>query len=64
MILTGEEYSEKFEDLSSNMDLHYYDKATIPRVGQPEVGKIYAAQVSADWHRVKVTELRGIVCTC
>ena len=62
--MTGEEYSEKFEDLSSNMDLHYYDKATIPRVGQPEVGKIYAAQVSSDWHRVKVTELRGIVCTC
>ena len=61
---TGEEYSEKFEDLSSNMDLHYYDKDAIPRVGQPEVGKIYAAQVSSDWHRVKVTELRGIECTC
>lgn len=62
--LIGEEYSEKFEDLSSNMDLHYYDKEAIPRVGQPEVGKIYAAQVSSDWHRVKVTELRGIVATC
>ena len=62
--IAGEEYSERFEDLSSNMDLHYYDKQTIPRVGQPEVGKIYAAQVSTDWHRVKVTELRGIVCTC
>ena len=46
------------------MDLHYYDKAAIPRVGQPEVGKIYAAQVSSDWHRVKVTEVRGIDCTC
>merc|ERR550539_303224 len=46
------------------MDLHYYDKDAIPRVGQPEVGKIYAAQVSSDWHRVKVTELRGIVATC
>ena len=64
MIILGEEHSERFEDLSSNMDLHYYDKAAIPRVGQPEVGKIYAAQVSSDWHRVKVTEVRGIDCTC
>jgi len=62
--LIGEEFSEKFEDLSSNMDLHYYDKEAIPRVGQPEVGKIYAAQVSSDWHRVKVVEVRGIDCTC
>ena len=46
------------------MDLHYYDKQAIPRVGQPEVGKIYAAQVSSDWHRVKVIEVRGIDCTC
>ena len=46
------------------MDLHYYDKDAIPRIGQPEVGKIYAAQVSSDWHRVKVTEVRGIDCTC
>lgn len=46
------------------MDLHYYDKAAIPRVVQPEVGKIYAAQVSSDWHRVKVIEVRGIDCTC
>ena len=46
------------------MDLHYYDKEAIPRVGQPEVGKIYAAQVSSDWHRVKVVEVRGIDCTC
>ena len=46
------------------MDLHYYDKDAIPRVGQPEVGKIYAAQVSSDWHRVRVLEVRGIDCTC
>jgi len=63
--LIGEEYSEKFEELSSSMDLHYYDKSAIPRVGpRPEVGRIYAAQVSSDWHRVKVVEVRGIDCTC
>lgn len=64
MRLIGEDFSEKFEDLSSNMDLHYYDKNAIPGVGEPEVGKIYAAQVSSDWHRVKVVEVRGIECTC
>ena len=46
------------------MDLHYYDKDAIPRIGQPELGKVYAAQVSSDWHRVKVLEARGIDCTC
>jgi len=62
--LIGEEFSERFEDLSSNMDLHYYDKAAIPRVAAPEPGRVYAAQVSSDWHRVKVLEVRGIECTC
>jgi len=62
--LVGDDTSERFEDLSSNMDLHYYDKAAIPRVSQPEVGKIYAAHLSSDWHRVKVVEVRGIDCTC
>lgn len=54
--LIGEEYSEKFEELSSGMDLHYYDKAAIPGLQEPDIGKIYAAQVSSDWHRVKVRE--------
>ena len=37
------------------MDLHYYDKSAIPGLQEPEIGKIYAAQVSSDWHRVKVS---------
>jgi hypothetical protein len=36
------------------MDLHYYDKSAIPGLQEPDIGKIYAAQVSSDWHRVKV----------
>ena len=62
--LVGDDTSERFEDLSSNMDLHYYDKGAIPQVAGPEVGKIYAAHLSSDWHRVKVVEVRGLACTC
>jgi hypothetical protein len=61
--LIGEEYSEKFEELSSGMDLHYYDKSAIPGLQEPDIGKIYAAQVSSDWHRVKVIRsLWGCMC--
>jgi len=62
--LVGDDTSERFEDLSSNMDLHYYDKEAIPRVVGPEVGRVYAAHLSADWHRVRVVEVRGAECTC
>ena len=62
--LIGPEYSEKFDELSSSMDLHYYDKTATPVVRRPEIGRYYAAYVSSDWHRVKVVELRGILCTC
>ena len=62
--LIGSDYSERFDDLSSDMDVHYYDKAAIPGVGRPEIGKLYAAHVSSDWHRVKVVELRGIQASC
>ena len=62
--LVGDDTSERFEDLSSNMDLHYYDKEAIPAVTAPEVGRIYAAHLSSDWHRVRVVEVRGRECTC
>ena len=62
--LIGPEYSEKLDELSGSMDLHYFDKSKIPVVKTPEIGKLYAAHVSSDWHRVKVVEIRGIQCTC
>ena len=62
--LIGPDYSEKFDELSSSMDLHYYDKTATPGVQRPEIGRLYAAYVSSDWHRVKVVEVKGIMCTC
>ncbi len=64
MRLIGPEYSEKLDELSSSMDLAYFDKSNIPVVKNPEIGKLYAAHVSSDWQRVKVVEIRGIQCTC
>ena len=64
-----------FDNLISDMDLHYFDKDSEPGnivrifdrsrkrnisvVLEPVVGKIYAAQVSSDWHRVKVRMIFG-----
>jgi len=60
----GEEYSEKFEDMSTSMELCYYDMADIPRIKEPEIGRIYAAHVASDWHRVKVVNVHGIQVSC
>ena len=66
-----------FENLISEMELHYFDKTGQPGtplydstsispnpsypsfvvVASPEVGKLYAAQVASDWHRVRVMHI-------
>lgn len=60
----GEEFSEKFEDMSTSMELCYYDMSDIPRIKEPEIGRIYAAHVASDWHRVKVVNVHGIQVSC
>jgi len=60
----GEEFSEKFEDMSTSMELCYYDMADIPKIKEPEIGRIYAAHVASDWHRVKVVNVHGIQVSC
>ncbi len=62
--LLGEEYSTKFEDLITEMELHYYDVDKIPHVTKPVIGRIYAAVVEGEWHRVEVISLKGIDVTC
>ena len=46
-----------FANLISDMDLHYFDKSSELAVPEPVVGKLYAALVSSDWHRVKVISI-------
>ena len=62
--LLGPEYSEKFENLATDMELHYFNEAAIPAVAKPEVGRLYAAKVDGEWHRVEVVDVQGIYVTC
>ena len=55
--LLGDEYSSKFDDLVTNMELHYFNSDTMPSVLDPTVGKLYAAKVDGEWHRVEVTNV-------
>lgn len=36
----------------------------IPHVTQPVIGRLYAALVDGEWHRVEVVSLKGIEVTC
>merc|ERR1719219_498915 len=52
--LTGPSFSDMYEDLISGLDLHYFDASQTAGVTDIVLGKLYAAQISSDWHRVKV----------
>ena len=53
--LLGDEYSARFDDLVTNMELHYFNTDKMPSVFNPTVGKLYAAKVDGEWHRIEVT---------
>ena len=55
--LLGDEYSTRFDDLVTNMELHYFNADTLPSVSSPTVGKLYAAKVDSEWHRVEITSV-------
>eukprot|EP00096_Caligus_rogercresseyi_P003442 TRINITY_DN1645_c0_g1_i6.p1 TRINITY_DN1645_c0_g1~~TRINITY_DN1645_c0_g1_i6.p1 ORF type:complete len:1062 (+),score=365.52 TRINITY_DN1645_c0_g1_i6:134-3319(+) len=53
-----------FADLSTEMELYYYDFSTkLPPVTEPTVGSLYAAKLDSDWHRVRVRNVMGIRVT-
>jgi len=60
----GSTYTEMYDNLISDMDLHYFDKTKTPGVTDINVGKVYAAQVSSDWHRVKVVSTMNGSSNC
>ena len=62
--LLGENYQDKFEDLCTEMELHYFDLDKIPPVASPAIGRYYAAKLDSDWHRVKITRIDSDVITC
>ncbi|XP_040564826.1 tudor domain-containing protein 7 [Lepeophtheirus salmonis] len=63
--LLSENYNKIFEDLTTDMELYYYDYSSkLPLVNEPLVGCLYAAKLDTDWHRVRVTNVHGIKVTC
>lgn len=65
----GDNFSTKFDDMVTNMELKYFETDSVPLnkelvVANPEVGKLYAAKVEGDWHRVEVTNVHGLEVTC
>jgi len=63
--LLGDEYSTVYEDLITEMELHYYDASKIPQVLYPIIGRMYAAVLdNNEVHRVEVVSVKGIEVTC
>merc|ERR1719376_1215648 len=63
--LLGDSYSTEFDDLVTNMELHYFEWDKMPAITQPIVlGRLYAAKVEGDWHRVEVTNVKSDEITC
>jgi len=62
--IIGSRFSEMFDNLISDMDLHYFDKSSELDISEPEIGKLYAAQVSSDWHRVRILSSTMETCSC
>jgi len=67
--LLGDDYSAKFDDMVTNMELKYFESENVPSnkqlaVTEAEVGTLYAAKVEGDWHRVEATHVHGLDVTC
>jgi len=55
--ILGDNYSALFDELATNMELHYFEAEKMTPVEKPVMGKLYAAKVEGDWHRVEVTHV-------
>jgi len=62
--ILGDSYSALFDELATNMELHYFEAEKAKKVERPVLGKLYAAKVEGDWHRVEVTHVSGTKITC
>lgn len=67
--ILGDAYSTQFDDMVTNMELKYFESDQVPLnkdlvVTNAEVGKLYAAKVDGDWHRVEATNVHGLEVMC
>ena len=61
--LLGEEYHVRYEELVTEMELHYFNSSDFISVTNPTIGKIYALKYDGQWHRVKVENVSGVEIT-
>ncbi|KAK4298176.1 hypothetical protein Pmani_029459 [Petrolisthes manimaculis] len=55
--ILGEKYSEAYDDLLTDLELHYMEEKNLNPVEVPTVGGLYAASHEESWFRVKVLEV-------
>ncbi|XP_071520267.1 tudor domain-containing protein 7B-like isoform X2 [Panulirus ornatus] len=57
--LVGDEYSNAYDDLLTDMELYYMEEKNLSPVSEPHIGGIYAANHDESWFRVEVLNLFG-----
>lgn len=57
--LIGDNYSNAYDDLVTEMELYYMEDKNMSPVSQPKIGHIYAASHDESWCRVKVLSVSG-----
>ncbi|XP_069687013.1 tudor domain-containing protein 7 isoform X2 [Periplaneta americana] len=60
--LIGEEYSVKYENLATDMEMFYLGQTNV--VANPEIGSFYAIKIDDCWHRVELVEMDKVNNTC
>lgn len=55
---------EAYDDLLTDLELHYMDEKNLSPVEVPTIGGLYAASHEESWFRVKVIEVKGESVCC
>nr|XP_027221804.1 tudor domain-containing protein 7-like isoform X7 [Penaeus vannamei] len=57
--LIGDQYSNAYDDLVTDMELYYMEEKNLSPVSETIVGKVYAASYDESWFRVQVLSING-----
>ncbi|XP_047483850.1 tudor domain-containing protein 7-like isoform X7 [Penaeus chinensis] len=57
--LIGDQYSNSYDDLVTDMELYYMEEKNLSPVSETIVGKVYAASYDESWFRVQILSVNG-----
>ncbi|XP_063609243.1 tudor domain-containing protein 7-like [Penaeus indicus] len=57
--LIGDQYSNAYDDLVTDMELYYMEEKNLSPVSETITGKVYAASYDESWFRVQVLSVNG-----